>query len=229
MKPRICYKHKCSNTSRYVLLYPDGEGYKNWMWTNFDSSLQESIEGIFNGFTVVSHINQPVQSNGKSFTKNIKSVFNDKEHFEKILDKNKRKSLISKLSSILSPVSDSSLLHIAFLNENNRDSFFSFRDLGCFWYIFILRNEDFLENFISSLNRESINEDDFFSGNKELPCVFYRDYLKNSISILSNEDAVSSHIEKYINNEKIPIFNKAINNIFDNNYIDEIYYNDIRE
>lgn len=172
MKPRICYKHKCSNASRYVLLYPDGEGYKNWMWTNFDSSLQESIEGMFNGFTVVSHIDQPVQPNGKSFTKNIKSVFNDKAHFEKILDKNKRKSLISNLLSILSPVSDSSLLHIACINKNNRENFFSFRDLGCFWHIFILRNEGFLENFISSLNRESINKDDFFLGTKSYRVFF---------------------------------------------------------
>ena len=229
MKPRICYKHKYLNTSRYILLYPDAEGYRNWMWTNFDSSLQESIEGVLNGFTVVSHINQPIQSNGKSFIANMKSIFNDKELFEKKVDRDKKSNLISSLSSIFFPVGDSSLLHIAFINGNNRDRFFSARDLGCFWYMFILKNEGCLEAFISSLNRESINKDVCFSGSKEVPCVFYRDYLKNSISIMSNDEIISTHIEKYISNEKIPIFDKDINNIFDNAYIDGICFNDIRE
>ena len=228
MKPRICYKNKCSNTSRYTLLYPDVEGYKNWMWTSFDSSLQKRIEDILNGFTVVSHINQPVQANGKSFINNIKSIFN-KDLLVKKIDRNTNFNLMSKLSTIFFPLSDKSLLYIALLDGNNRNRFFGVRDLGCFWYVFILKNKFYLESFISSLNRDSINEDGYFAGNKEIPCVFYRDYLNNSISIMSNDESISAHIEEYINNEKIMIFNKEINNIFDNTYIEDIYSSDIKE
>ncbi len=46
---------------------------------------------------------------------------------------------------------------------------------------------------------------------------------------MSNDESISAHIEEYINNEKITIFNKEINNIFDNTYIEDIYSSDIKE
>lgn len=223
MKPRIGYKDTTQSTNRYLFLYPNAEGYKNWRWTSFDDRLQESIENQMNGFSMVAHINQPTQANGKSFYRNMENLFHEGELSHKDLGKKENISgILNNILNIIFNGKNDNQFYFAFLNSKNRSQFFNTRDLGCFWYIFILKNCSDLKRLSDYFSRKSITNDHYFEKNSKIPCVFYRDYLNNSLAILSNDEDVSHCIEKYVSEKKIFIGDKQIDNIFDGTYIDDL-------
>ncbi len=228
-EPRIGYKYVYKNTSRYTFLYPNADGYKNWRWTDFDSNLQKHIENISKGYSVASHTNQPSQPNGKSFLKNMEDIFKSENILEKDLESRNKKGILSGIKDLIFDAKNDNKLYLFNLNKNNRSHFFKTRDIGCFWYIFILKDSSCLNRLFNLINRENLNNDNFLEDISDITCVFYRDYLNNSISILANEIDISSCIEEYASTIKIPVFNKKVDNIFDNLYIDNLSERKINE
>jgi len=70
------------------------------------------------------------------------------------------------------------------------------------------------------LREFGINSDNIISNNK-IKFVIYRDYMKNSISIITSDDN-RSPIDGFISKSRILMQEKNISNIFDTSYINNL-------
>lgn len=227
MNPRIGYRSSYQKFNRYTFMYSHADNYENWKWLSFDKGLYEAIKNHAKTFSIAGHIDQPIQSNNKSFKKNIETIFGKENYLYKNLDLSENTGILRLVAAYIFGLNDK--FYFSGIADEEIYKLFGSDNLGCFWYIFFLRHNSPLDYFYSVINRERINDDCFFINNQRIPCIFYRDYLNNSLSLLSNDNELSLCIENYISKNKIPLFDKKIENIFDNSYIDNLAYKTINK
>lgn len=223
MKPRVCYRSTQLGVNRYTLMYEKLDNYQGWKWTSFDTDLFEKLCQDIKGLKLVAHIEQPSQPNGMSFKKNMQSIFGNQLLTKKLGVMQNKHRFLKWLDSLFAADMYSGILDAA-----NKHHFFSRTDLGCFWYLFMLSDKDTPESLPLCLNDDTINNDNFFATSQRFPCILYRDYLRNSLSVLSMEVGISDTIDCYVREKKIPIIQSEISNIFDTRYIDELPGNVIK-
>jgi hypothetical protein len=220
MKPRIGYFSYMKGVSRFEFIYPEASGYENWMWTDFDIRLVDQLHSN-SDICYVCHGNQPTQKNGLSFINCLKSIFDDLIEIDVPIEPilpvdNWWYKTIDKLFS----AEDENTLYCAEITDKNiKDCFLANKDIGCFWYIIFLEEGGKSELF-SVLNESGIDSDNIIHNNK-IKFVIYRDYLKNCISIITNDEN-RNPIDEFISKSKILMQEKNISDIFDTSYIDNL-------
>ena len=75
-----------------------------------------------------------------------------------------------------------------------------------------------MNEFLQSMNGDSLYHDSYFINSKTILAVLYRKFLCNEVSILSNNKALSRCIEKYALEMDVPIVCKHISNVLEVGY-----------
>jgi len=220
MKPRIGYFSSMKRVTRFEFIYPEANGYENWLWTDFDIRLIDQLHSNSN-ICYACHLNQPKQPKGLTFINSLKSVFDNLIEIDVPIESalpvdNWWYNAINKLFY----TENENTLYCAEITDRDiKDRFLAKKDIGCFWYIFFLE-EDGKSKLFSVLREFGINSDNIISNNK-IKFVIYRDYMKNSISIITSDDN-RSPIDGFISKSRILMQEKNISNIFDTSYINNL-------
>ncbi len=217
MKPRIAYLSKTDNITRYEFIYPDADGYKNWVWTEFDKHLISYLQVKLRSTTYACHLNQPKQPNGLTFLRNIESIFGSVGSVE-IESVPRSNSLFYKVIGKVFSAKNENTFYCGDITDNVvKNNFLSKGDLGCFWYVFFI--EQNRENFLFRIVHECGINNDISFVRDGIKALIYRDYLKNSISIVL-DDKTSEIISEVVSKYGIFLQEKNILNILDTSYLD---------
>lgn len=218
MNPRIGYRSLYHDISRYKFLYPEGEGYENWKWMDFDVELTERL-GNSSGISIFAcHLNQPLRA-GEAFDDKLNNIFSEGLFYKDL----EREEFIGSwwyrfIDKVFSDKNENRF-YCANLNNDNKGIFFETREVGCFWYI-IFVEKNFETKLIDLINRKNINDDRFME-DFPIKYILYRDYLNNSISVASKRQ-YADIIGKFVENKKIFMCDSNLRNIFDTSYIDAL-------
>lgn len=221
MKPRIGYYYSMRGVTRFEFTYPDVNGYENWIWTDFDLNLIGEFHSKSKS-SYACHLNQPKQPTGLSFFKKLSSIFENLIEIEIPVESDLPADnwWYKTINKLFSTENENIFFCCEITDMNMKDSFFSHGDIGCFWYIFFLEDDRGNELF-HTLKECGISSDKIIFNDK-LKFVIFRDYIKNSVSIVVS-DANRAIVDEYVSKAKIFMKEKHISNIFDASYLDDLH------